>query len=221
MGKTAIILGITGVTGKLLAESILADASYDKLISFHRRQSGLEHPKLKEHVVDLFKLEDHAAQFNADVVFCCIGTTQSKTEDKEQYKAIDYGISLAAAKLAKQNAIKKLIVISALGADPNSRVFYNRLKGEMERDILALNLPEAYFLEPSLLAADRDEKRTAEQIAIKAFKVLNWFLVGPLKKFQSIKPETLVIAMKKLAINTYPDARIESDKIKELAHGTA
>ena len=221
MGKTAIILGITGITGKLLAQSILADATYDKLISFHRRKSGLEHPKLEEQVVDLFELKKQKDAFKADVVFCCIGTTQSKTEDKEQYKAIDYGIPLAAARLCKENGIPKFIVISALGADPDSRVFYNKVKGEMERDILALNLPEAYFLEPALLAADRDEKRTAEQLAIKAFKVFNWFLVGPLKKYQSIKPEALVIAMKKLAVSTYPDARIESDKIKELAYGDA
>lgn len=221
MGKTAIILGITGVTGNLLAQSILADAAYDKLISFHRRKSGLDHPKLEEQVVDLFELKKHGEIFKADVVFCCIGTTQSKTEDKEQYKAIDYGIPLAAARLCKENGITKFIVISALGADPDSRVFYNQVKGEMERDILALNLPEAYFLEPALLAAERDEKRTAEQLAIKAFKVFNWFLVGPLKKYQSIKPEALVIAMKKLAVSTYPNARIESDKIKELAYGDA
>ncbi len=221
MGKTAIILGITGLTGKLLAQSILADATYDKLISFHRRKSGIEHPKLEEHVVDLFKLESQGTVFKADVVFCCIGTTQSKTSDKEQYKAIDYGIPLAAAKLAKTNGIPKFIVISALGADAESSVFYNKVKGEMERDILALNLPEAYFLEPALLDADREEKRTFEKIAIAAFKVFNLFLVGPLKKFQSIKPEQLVIAMKKLAVSRYPDARIESDKIKELAHGNA
>ncbi|MAW95898.1 MULTISPECIES: NAD(P)H-binding protein [unclassified Leeuwenhoekiella] len=221
MGKTAIIFGITGITGKLLAQSILADAAYDKLISFHRRKSGLEHPKLEEHVVDMFELKKHTEVFKADVVFCCIGTTQSKTSDKEEYKAIDYGIPLAAAELAKENGIPKFIVISALGANPDSRVFYNRVKGEMERDILVLGLPEAYFLEPALLAAERDEKRTAEQLAIKAFKVFNWFLIGPLKKYQSIKPEKLVSTMKTLAVTTYPKPRIESDEIKELAYGDA
>ena len=115
VGKTAIILGITGLTGERLAKSILADAGYERLLSFHRRKSGIVHPKLTEHVVDLFELETCKADFKADVVFCCIGTTQSKTSDKSQYKAIDYGIPVAAAKLCKQNAIHKIIIISAWG----------------------------------------------------------------------------------------------------------
>ena len=217
MGKTALILGITGLVGEALAKSILADTRYDKLLSFHRRKSGIEHPKLEEHIVDLFKLESYADQFKADVVFCCIGTTQSKTSDKNEYKKIDYGIPLAASKLCKRNGIKKLIVISALGANPDSRVFYNKIKGEMERDVLQQNLEETYFLQPSLLDGDRKESRTMEKIAISAFKVLNLVLVGALQKYQSIKPEALVATMHYLAFNEFLEVRIESDEIKKIA----
>jgi len=215
--KTAIILGITGVTGSLLAKHLFDDERFEKVISFHRRQSGLQHPKLEEHVIDMFELEKHQEAFKADVVFCCVGTTQSKTSDRETYKKIDYGIPLAAAKLCVTNDIKRLIVISALGADPESRVFYNKVKGEMERDVLAEKPTNTYFLEPALLAADREEKRTAEKIGIAAFKVLNPFLIGPLKKFRSIKPEALVKTMLYLTFNTYEDARIPSDEIQKLA----
>ena len=173
MKKTAIILGITGVTGSLLAKHLFDDERFEKVISFHRRPSGLQHPKLEEHVIDMFELEKHQEAFKADVVFCCVGTTQSKTSDRETYKKIDYGIPLAAAKLCVTNDIKRLIVISAMGADPESRVFYNRLKGEMERDVLVIKPNNTYFLEPALLAADREEKRTAEKIGIAVFKVLN------------------------------------------------
>ena len=217
MKKTAIILGITGVTGSLLAKHLFDDERFEKVISFHRRQSGLQHPKLEEHVIDMFELEKHQEAFKADVVFCCVGTTQSKTSDRETYKKIDYGIPLAAAKLCVTNDIKRLIVISALGADPESRVFYNKVKGEMERDVLAEKPKNTYFLEPALLAADREEKRTAEKIGIAAFKVLNPFLIGPLKKFRSIKPEALVKTMLYLTFNTYEDARIPSDEIQKLA----
>lgn len=217
MKKTAIILGITGVTGSLLAKHLFDDERFEKVISFHRRQSGLQHPKLEEHVIDMFELEKHQEAFKADVVFCCVGTTQSKTSDRETYKKIDYGIPLAAAKLCVTNDIKRLIVISALGADPESRVFYNKVKGEMERDVLAEKPTNTYFLEPALLAADREEKRTAEKIGIAAFKVLNPFLIGPLKKFRSIKPEALVKTMLYLTFNTYEDARIPSDEIQKLA----
>ncbi|EAQ48156.1 NAD(P)H-binding protein [Leeuwenhoekiella blandensis] len=217
MKKTAIILGITGVTGSLLAKHLFDDERFEKVISFHRRPSGLQHPKLEEHVIDMFELEKHQEAFKADVVFCCVGTTQSKTSDRETYKKIDYGIPLAAAKLCVTNDIKRLIVISALGADPESRVFYNKVKGEMERDVLAKKPKNTYFLEPALLAADREEKRVAEKIGIAAFKVLNPFLIGPLKKFRSIKPKALVKTILYLTFKTYEEARVPSDEIQKLA----
>tara|TARA_R110000751_G_scaffold77795_1_gene156798 strand:- start:72 stop:728 length:657 start_codon:yes stop_codon:yes gene_type:complete len=218
MGKTAILLGITGLIGNALAKNILEDSRYDKLISFHRRKSGIVHPKLEEHIVDLFELEKYAEQFKGDVVFCCIGTTQAKTDDKETYKKIDYGIPVAAAKLSAYNNIPKFIAISALGANPSSSVFYNKTKGEMERDVLKQNVNETYFLQPSLLAGDREEQRTLEKLAIGAFKVLNPLLIGPLKKYQSIKPEPIVATMQYLTFNTYSEIRIESDEIKKIAH---
>ncbi|MEZ7494681.1 NAD-dependent epimerase/dehydratase family protein [Leeuwenhoekiella aequorea] len=218
MGKTAILLGITGLIGNALAKNILEDSRYDKLISFHRRKSGIVHPKLEEHIVDLFELEKYAEQFKGDVVFCCIGTTQAKTDDKETYKKIDYGIPVAAAKLIAYNNIPKFIAISALGANPSSSVFYNKTKGEMERDVLKQNVNETYFLQPSLLAGDREEQRTLEKLAIGAFKVLNPLLIGPLKKYQSIKPEPIVATMQYLAFNTYSEIRIESDEIKKIAN---
>ncbi|MEH6657950.1 NAD(P)H-binding protein [Leeuwenhoekiella marinoflava] len=217
MSKTAIILGITGLTGNLLAQTILADSRYDKLISFHRRKSGIAHPKLEEHVVDVLDLEKQGSLFQGDIVFCCIGTTQSKTSDKETYKQIDYGIPVSAARLCKQSNIPQFIAISALGANPKSSVFYNKVKGEMERDVLKQNLQETYLLQPALLAGDREEKRTTEKLAIQAFKIFNLFLIGPLKKFQSIKPEALVATMQYLSFNRYTENRIESDVIKKLA----
>ena len=218
MGKTAILLGITGLIGNALAKDILEDSRYNKLISFHRRKSGIVHPKLEEHIVDLFELEKYAEQFKGDVVFCCIGTTQAKTDDKETYKKIDYGIPVSAAKLSAYNNIPKFIAISALGANPSSSVFYNKTKGEMERDVLKQNVNETYFLQPSLLAGDREEQRTLEKLAIRTFKVLNPLLIGPLKKYQSIKPEPIVATMQYLAFNTYSEIRIESDEIKKIAN---
>jgi len=215
--KTALILGITGVTGTLLARHLFDDDRFEKVISFHRRKSGLQHPKLEEHIVDMFELDKHQDRFKADVVFCCVGTTQSKTSDKETYKKIDYGIPLAAAKLCVANGIERFVVISALGADPESRVFYNKTKGEMERDVLAEKPNNTYLLEPALLAAEREEKRTAEKIGIMVFKVLNPFLIGPLKKFRSIKPEALVKTMLYLGFNSYENARITSDEIQKIA----
>ena len=219
--KKAIILGITGLTGGILANKLLADPTYDEVISFHRKPSGIKDSKLTEYVVDLLQLEEQSEIFKADVVFCCVGTTQAKTPDKETYHKIDYGIPLRAARLAHKNGIDKFIAISALGSNPDSKIFYNRTKGEMERDVLKVNIPETYLLQPALIAGNRKEKRMAENLSKQAMKVLNYFLVGSLKKYRSIHPETIAAAMHNLAIKGYEKNRIPSDEIKKLAHENA
>jgi len=221
MGKKAIILGITGLTGTVLAKQLFEDDDYAEVISFHRRKSGLKHPKLTEHVVDLFKLEKEAARFQADVVFSCIGTTKAKTEDKKTYKAIDYGIPLQAAQLCKANGIATFIAISALGADADSRIFYNRTKGEMQRDILQLSIKNCYFMQPALLAGDREESRTAENFAIGIFKIINPLLLGPLRKYRSINPMKTAKTMRFVAKNGYIKPLIESNEIQQIADENA
>jgi len=221
MGKKAIILGITGLTGTVLAKQLFEDDDYTEIVSFHRRKSGLKHPKLTEYVVDLFELNKEKERFKADVVFCCIGTTKSKTKDKETYKAIDYGIPLQAAQLCKANGIDTFIAISALGADAESRIFYNRTKGEMQRDILQLSIKNCYFMQPALLAGDREESRTAESFAIGIFKIINPLLLGPLRKYRSINPTKIAKTMRFVAKNGYIKPLIESDEIQQIAHENA
>ena len=99
--KTAIILGATGLTGSLLLQQLLKDESFHKIILFSRSSVNNQHPKIKEYLIDLFQLEKYEEQFQADVVFCCVGTTQKKSPDNETYRKVDFGIPVAAAKLAK------------------------------------------------------------------------------------------------------------------------
>ena len=149
--KTAILLGATGLTGNLLLQQLLKDDDFQKIIPFSRSSVKLRQPKLEEHLIDLFQLKNHKDQFHADIVFCCVGTTQKKTPDKETYRKVDFGILVTAAKLAKQNNIPKMIVVSAIGADKNSRFFYNKTKGEMEEAVLEQKISETYILRPSLI----------------------------------------------------------------------
>ena len=174
--KTAILLGATGLTGSILLEKLIEDDSFDKIKLFSRSSAGKNNPKIEEHLVDLFQLEKHSNDFTADVVFCCIGTTKAKTPDNETYKKIDYGIPVAAAKLAKKNGIKTFVVISALGADENSRVFYNKTKGEMERDVLSQNIVNAYILQPSLIVGNRNESRFGESMAGIFMKIFGFLI---------------------------------------------
>lgn len=215
--KTAIILGATGLTGSTLLNKLVEDSRYSKIKLFSRSSIGLKNDKIEEHLVDLLELEKYASDFTADEVYCCIGTTQAKTPDEETYHKIDYGIPVTAAKLAKKNNIQSFLVISALGANVRSKFFYNRTKGEMERDVLAEKLPQTYIFQPSLIGGERKEKRKFEAAWKKIMTVGNYLLVGPLKKFRSIHPNAIADAMIYVANHKYAAIRIESDEIREIA----
>lgn len=215
--KTAILLGATGLTGGILLQKLLKDPTYGKVILFSRSPVAVKNEKIEEHLIDLFKLEEYGELFNGDVVFCCIGTTKSKTPNEETYRKIDYGIPVAAAKLCRENGIPTFEVISAMGANIKSKVFYNRIKGEMEEAVLAQNIEHTFIFQPSPIAGDREEKRVFEDLAKKAMKVLNFVLRGPLEKYRSIHPETIATAMLKVERSGFPRTRIQSPEIKEIA----
>lgn len=215
--KTAILLGATGLTGSTLLEKLLDDDRYSKIKLFSRSPIGVKNDKIEEHLIDLFELEKYETEFTGDEVHCCIGTTQAKTPDEETYHKIDYGIPVAAAKLAKKNNIRAFLVISALGADPESKFFYNRTKGEMEKDVLAQNIAETYIFQPSLIGGKREEKRPFEAAWKQVMKLGDHLLVGPLKKYRSIHPATIADAMIYVANHKYAATKIESREIAEIA----
>lgn len=213
MKKTAIILGATGLTGSILLDKLLKDSSYEKIKLFSRSSVKIDSPKIEEHLLDLFELEKYSEVFKADVIFCCIGTTKAKTPDKNTYHKIDYGIPVTAAKLAKQNGIKTYMVISALGSNSNSSIFYNKTKGEMERDVLAEEIENTYILQPSLIVGSRNEGRLGEGAATVFMKAFD-FLIP--KKYKAIQAATIAEAMIVLADKGYSKQRIPSDEIKNL-----
>lgn len=213
--KTAILLGATGLTGSLLLEQLLEGEDFNKVLVFTRNTTGIQHPKLEEHIIDLFNLEQYASLFKADTVFCCIGTTKAKTPDKTTYHKIDYGIPSVAAKLAKVNHIPIFLVISALGANSKSRVFYNRVKGKMQEEVLAKKIEHTYILQPSLIVGYRKEKRAGENFA-KIITQTFHFLIP--KKYKNIQAKTIAIAMIRIAKEGYYKNLIPSDEIQELGN---
>ncbi len=215
MAKTAIILGATGLTGGILLELLLKDARYTTIKLFSRNSVERTHAKIEEHLIDLLALEKHQELFTGDVVFCCIGTTKSKTPNKEKYRQIDYGIPLTAAKLAKQNGIPTFCVISAMGADASSSIFYNKIKGEMEDAVLEQQIENTYLLQPSLIGGAREEKRLGERMAQLVMKTFS-FLIP--KKYKIISPTTIAEAMIILASEKFSEKRITSHRIKEIAN---
>ena len=217
MGKTAIILGATGLTGGIILNKLLVDDRYSSIKIFSRKSINNGNPKIIERTGNLYELRKFKDDFTADEVYCCVGTTVKKTPDKKVYKKIDYGIPVAAAKLCIENGIDTFLVISSLGADPKSSLFYNRTKGEMERDVLKENIKNTYILRPSFIIGDRNEKRIGESIGVGLVKLLRFVLVGKLKKYRTIEAVKIANAMIYLA-NTKADAHvIESDKITDFS----
>ncbi|ALM49386.1 nucleoside-diphosphate sugar epimerase [Flavobacterium psychrophilum] len=216
MKKSAILLGASGGVGSELLKLLLADDRYETVKLFSRSKSDINHAKIEDHVIDLFELEKYKDVFTADEVYCCIGTTKAKTPDKETYKKIDFGIPATAAKLAKENGISTFLVISAIGADADSSIFYNRIKGEMQDAVLDEGIAKTHILQPSLIVAHRKDNRVMEKIAEGFMWLLNPLLVGNAAKYKSIKAETIARALIKLANNGYRAVIVTSDKIRTL-----
>tara|TARA_R110000751_G_scaffold26116_3_gene70338 strand:+ start:46 stop:711 length:666 start_codon:yes stop_codon:yes gene_type:complete len=221
MNKTAIILGASGLTGGLLLEKLIVDDRYESIKLFSRSSiKGLPN-KVKQYIGDLLELEQFKNDFTGDEVYCCIGTTAKKTPDKSLYRDIDYGIPVAAAKLAKANRINTFLVISAMGANKKSSVFYNRTKGEMEQEVLNQAIPRTSILRPSLIGGERNEQRLLEKIGLVVFKVIQPLFIGPLKKYRIINADSIAQAMLNLANATSnTDVIITSDDIEQLAKTT-
>lgn len=196
--KSAIVLGATGLTGSHLVDRLVADDRYGEVKLFSRRSSDHTSPKIREYIGDILQLEQFREDFTADVVFCCVGTTSSKTRDRNIYRAVDYGIPYHAARLANENRIPSFQVISSIGANPNSRVFYSRTKGEMEEAVLALNIPHTFILRPSLILGDRKERRWAEEAAAVIMKSVRFLLAGRLRNYRPIEASTIASAMIRL-----------------------
>lgn len=216
MGKIAVILGSTGLTGGLLLDKLLEDKRYKEVKVFNRNTLGKVHPKLKEFIVDLLDFSSFEHNFTGDDLFCCIGTTLKKTPDKSLYRKIDYGIPVTASKIAVNNGMTTFLVISSMGADANSFVFYNKTKGEMERDVLKQNIKHIFILQPSLITGKRNEKRLGEYLGKLFMSIINPLLVGSLKKYKSIHPEIIVNAMLFLANSDKPSGQYTSDKLRDL-----
>ena len=220
MKKTAIILGATGLTGSILLKKLVNDERYKTIKLFSRKQIDGLPKKVNQYVGNLFELENFKADFTGDEVYCCIGTTAKKTPDKAVYIAIDYGIPVTAAKLSKANGIPTFLVVSALGANTKSSIFYNKTKGEMERDVLLEKIENTFLLQPSIIEGERNEQRIGEKIGLAVFKLVQPLFFGKLKKYKITKAEHIALAMLNLANSPSNKQVIASHDIEALAINT-
>lgn len=217
MDKKAIIVGATGLIGADLLKKLLINDSYKQVLVITRKTVKIDNPKLKQLIIDFDDINKHEAEIIGDDVFCCLGTTAKKTPDKTLYKKIDYQYPLEVAKIAFKNGAKTYHLVSAMGADPKSSIFYNRFKGEIERDLKLVGFDTLHIYRPSLLDGDRKESRFLERMMIGIMRTINPILVGGMKKYRSIRIETVASAMiKQASVATKGNYIYPSDEIEKL-----
>lgn len=197
--RSALLLGATGLVGGHCLDALLADAAWNRVVVVGRRPVDAAGPKLEQRVVDFARLDDHADAFAVDDVFCCLGTTIKAAGSQEAFRRVDHDHVVAAARLASAAGARQFLLVTAMGADPGSRVFYNRVKGEVEREVAALPFAGVVLARPSLLTGDRQESRPLETLGRRLAPVLALLMVGPLRNYRPIPAAAVARALVRLA----------------------
>ena len=197
--RSALVLGATGLVGRQCLDQLLAETRYDTVHAIVRKPLEVTHPKLKQHVIAFTELADTVAQVTASEVFCCLGTTIKQAGSQEAFRRVDYEYPLVAAKSALASGARQFLIVTSLGADAKSSIFYSRVKGEVERDLCALPFPTVHVLQPSMLLGERGEQRIGEAIGQVAMRIFQPLMVGAARKYRAIEAAPVARAMIALA----------------------
>lgn len=201
-----LLAGATGLVGSHVLAQALADPRIDAVFAPTRRALPA-HPKLLAPTVDFEALPEDASWWPADAAISALGTTIRKAGSQEAFRRVDHDYQLAVARLASRHGTPAFVLNSALGADPASRIFYNRVKGELERDLASFDFASLTFVRPGLIGGERSESRPAERAALVTLRIL-----GPLlPRAWRINPaERIAAAMIEAAIAAKPGRHVVS-----------
>jgi uncharacterized protein YbjT (DUF2867 family) len=171
--RSAVLAGATGLVGSQLLSMLAVAPEYARVFALTRRALPIAAPNLMAVPADFDALEESLrdAGLGADV-YCCLGTTIGAAGSEAAFRRVDHDFVLALAHWAKARAARRFVLVSALGADPGSRVFYNRVKGEIERAVRAEGPASVTILQPSLLDGERAQSRPGEQLALRIARPL-------------------------------------------------
>ena len=215
--KTALVIGATGLVGEETLKQLLDSAQYDRVIALTRRPLDIKHAKLENAVVDFDKPEQYS-KIKVDDVYCAMGTTIGKAGSQAAFKRVDYEIPMQVAKQALANGAAQFILVSSMGADAKSLVFYSRTKGELEQALSQLKYKTVLIFRPSILLGNRKEHRTGEAVGRFVAEKLSFLFAGPLAKYKGTPADLLAKAMIKEAGKNVSGVRIiENGEIFEIA----
>lgn len=195
MKKTALLAGATGLVGSALLPMLLASERYAKVIVVGRRAVATQHPKLTQVVTELSKLEDERLRLIADDVYCCLGTTRQQAGSKEAFYEVDYLYVVKLAAVTAANFAAQFLVVSALGADSESRFYYSQVKGEMEAAVQQTPFRAIHIFRPSLLLGQRAVPRLGERVGGWFLALVRPLLRGRWHKYRPVAASTVAHAM--------------------------
>jgi uncharacterized protein YbjT (DUF2867 family) len=193
--KTALLVGATGLVGGELLSILLTASEYGKIKIFTRKKIDITHPKLEQILVNFDNLADYKEHLTVTDVYCCLGTTIKKAGSQDVFRKVDYEYPLVLAELSKEYGVEKFLIITAMGANSSSKVFYSRVKGEVEDAIKKVGISSLHFFRPSLLLGKRQEFRFGEHFASILSPIYSFFLVGSLRKYKPIQAKSVASAM--------------------------
>jgi len=197
--KTAVVAGASGLIGKELVQKLINSDHYRRIYVLSRKKSGLVNNKIVELVIDFEKMDQLKFDEPVDDVFCTLGTTMKQAGSRENFKKVDYEYVVALANLGKLSGASKFLVVSAMGANSKSAVFYNKVKGMTEERLISIGVNQLVIFRPSLLLGDRPEKRFAERLS-GFFMIAFNFLIPD--NYKAIQAEKVADCMLKMALKS-------------------
>ncbi len=191
--KTAIVLGATGLVGSQLVRLLLENDTFDRVKILTRRSTGIIHDKVEEIIIDFDLPEKWAEQVIGDALFSAFGTTLKKAGSKDAQYKVDYHYQFLVVRLAAENGVPDCVIVSAPGADSDSKLFYNRIKGDLDRDVSKLGFDKLRIIQPSILTGERLEPRMGEKIGVLMARLFLW--IPGIRKYRPISGEKVAKAM--------------------------
>lgn len=198
MKKTALVIGANGLVGQQLVAQLLESPEFEKVRVFVRRNTGIVHPKLEEQLIDFDKPENWKHLVLGDVLFSTLGTTIKTAKTKENQYRVDFTYQFEFAKAAAGNGVSTYVLVSSMGANPKSSVFYSRIKGELEEAVANLNFRKLLIFRPSILDGNRREKRAGEKVGLAISRFVTQFI---LKKYKPTPVDVLAAKMIRLSLD--------------------
>src|SRR5450631_3294156 len=158
--KSAVVFGSSGFVGSHLLSELLNSSDYEQVIAVARKSLNVTRPKLRTVIADYNSLTSVKSEIAADEVFIALGTTKANSPKQAEYYQVDHDYPVLAARIAKERGAKSVFLVTAVGANPHSKFFYVRTKGETERDVIALDFEHTHIFHPSMILGNRKEKRS-------------------------------------------------------------